>query len=76
MNTPDEEKDNSKEPEVDYKKRVIFFNSIEEKNEYDYKEMASYTPSESLSQVTRIRLMKFPYLNTTLNPFGDKIYFE
>ncbi len=63
------------EPQVKYgEKEIVFFNSFEEKNEYDHRDYASLTPEESLSQVTAMRLRMHPYLITNLYPWGKEIY--
>jgi hypothetical protein len=66
-----------KEPEVDYSgKKIIFFKSFEEMNEFDARERAELTPEENLSIVTGMRLRRYPQFNINLHPWGKKIYID
>ena len=71
------EQANVSEPEVTYEsKRIHFFNSFEEENEFTYKERASISPLENLKNVTLLvkRLFKKELKN---NPtLGNRIYFD
>ena len=65
------------EPEAAYGKKfgkIVFFNSVEEENEYTHRYYASLKPEESLAQVTHMRLLRNPHLSTNLNPWGNKVY--
>jgi len=72
------------DPQAEYVKQfteqdgrvVTFFSSFEQENEYTYKMYASLTPEQCLANVTRRRLMNYPYLNHNMNPWGDTIYFQ
>ena len=57
-------------------KKIIFFSSFEEENEYTYKRYAEMTPQECLAAVTFMRLTTYPYLDTNLNPWGNTVYFD
>ena len=55
---------------------IRVFSSVEEANEHDYRMYAALSPSASLARVTQMRLQRFPYLNTDLNPWGKEIYID
>ena len=63
-------------PAADTGKKITFFGSMEEENEYTLRQYASMTPEESLAAVTRMRLTAYPYLNTNLKPWGNTLYFD
>lgn len=49
----EEEKDKAEEPEIEYPaKKITFFSSFEEANEFDSSERAKRTPEENLQMVT------------------------
>ena len=55
---------------------IIFFASMQEENEYTWRQYALMTPEECLALVTRMRLTAYPYLNTNLKPWGNTLYFD
>ena len=71
-----ENKDKANEPQSAYNNKIVFFNSFEEMNEYDYRERATLSPEEALSEVTYMRLTQYPELNTNMNPWGNLIYID
>lgn len=65
------------EPAAPYAgKKITFFNSMQEENEYTMRQYASMTPEERLAAVTRMRLIAYPQLNTNPQPWGKIIYFD
>ena len=74
-NVPDKTSE-AREPQPAYGKRIVFFNSFEEENEYTHRYYASLTPEESLAQVTGMRLLRNLDLNENINPWGNKIYMD
>lgn len=71
------QKDNVQEPETAYNtKRITFFDSFEEENEYTCRSYARLTPEERLAAVTTMRLTAHPHLNEESRPWGEKIYYD
>ena len=65
------------EPEGEYSGMTLkFFKSFEEENEDTHRGYAELKPEECLAIVTKKRLLRFPYLNTNLNSWGNNIYFD
>ncbi|HLF34696.1 MAG TPA: hypothetical protein VI583_10675, partial [Cyclobacteriaceae bacterium] len=65
------------EPAAPYaNKKITFFKSMQEENEYTWRQYALMTPEECLALVTRMRLTAYPYLNTNLKPWGNTLYFD
>jgi hypothetical protein len=71
------EANTANEPPTTYaNKRITFFVSVEEENEYTLRRYASMTPEARLAAVTHMRLTAYPYLNTNLKPWGNTLYFD
>lgn len=66
----------AEEPETAYgEKRITFFDSFEEMNEYDLRSYAKMTPEERLHTVYIMR-KAYQTESTTEKPFGKHIYFK
>lgn len=69
-------KPEAREPETVYNgEKIVFFNSLEEMNEYDHRYYASLTPEKRLQIVLEIRNTIWPD-NHAPHPFGSRINFE
>ena len=70
----DEKNNEVNEPAGEYR-RITFFKSFEEANEYDHRYYASLSPEQSLNIVFEMRNRLWPD-DRLSNPFGNRITFD
>ena len=73
----EEEKDKAEEPQIEYTaKKITFFSSVEEANEYDARERAKRSPEENLEIVYKIIQSIYKHKLTKAKAGSKRIIFK